>query len=383
MRRLSEFVLLVLLAGCGGSASQQVNIPGSTGGGTNGGGGGNPPGGTSLREFVVIPNLSNSTVTVKQVNLADGTSTPRSTVSSGANGAFVVKSNPATNVFYVLNSASNLITEFRIDTNGNASSIGNVAAPSNGLLMAVHPTGRLVFVAGETARQVFTYGVNNDGTLTKIAQTSTNFLNGTPGLDAEFSAAGAFIHIPTVGGIQTCAIQNDGSLVLSSFSNFGTSIGATDYVLDVDVHPNQTSLQASVQRTGNDAIASAGLNNGALTGGTVVAVPYEVGLGDFSAAGRYYLGESTAPKVHGFDTVATTGARVELVSSPSTAAGVNAFYTQVDYTSAYVFSTQSTASNLLVTRSLGPTGEFIGSTSDAQNMAAPQLFDFFLFQVSN
>ena len=56
MRRLSEFVLLVLLAGCGGSASQQVSIPGS-GGGT-GGNGGNPPAGTTLREFIVVPNLS-------------------------------------------------------------------------------------------------------------------------------------------------------------------------------------------------------------------------------------------------------------------------------------------------------------------------------------
>jgi len=378
MRGLSQFLLLVVLAGCGGSASQQVNIPGSTGGG-----GTPPPNGTSLREFIVIPNLSNNTVTVKQVNLLDGTSTPRSTVSSGANGAFVVKCNPATNVFYVLNSTSNLITEFRIDTNGNVSSIGNIAAPGNGLLMTIHPSGRLVFVAGATANQVFTYAVANDGTLTKIAQTAVNFLNGTPGLDADLSGAGAFLHIPTVGGVQTCAIQNDGSLTLASFNNFGTNIGATDYVLDVDVHPNQTSLQASVQRVGNDAIASAGLSNGALNGGTVTTVPYEVGLGDFSGAGRYYLGENAAPKVHGFDTVATTGARIELASSPSTAAGVSAFYTQVDFTSAYVFSTQSTASNLLVTRTLGPTGEFTGSTSDVQDMAAPQLFDFFLFQVNN
>ena len=91
MRRLSEFVLLVLLAGCGGSASQQVSIPGSTGGT----GGNPPPTGTTLREFIVIPNLSNNTITVKQVNLVDGTSAPRSTVSSGGNGAFVVKCNPA------------------------------------------------------------------------------------------------------------------------------------------------------------------------------------------------------------------------------------------------------------------------------------------------
>ena len=380
MRRLSEFVLLVLLAGCGGNVSQQINIPGSTGG--TGGGGTPPPSGTTLREFIVVPNLSNNTITVKQVNLTDGTSTPRSTVSSGGNGAFVVKCNPATNVFYALNSTSNLISEFRIDINGNVTNIGNIAAPGNGLLMVIHPTGRLVFVAGGTANQVFTYAVANNGTLTKVAETAANFLNGTPGLDADFSGAGAFLHIPMVGGIQTCVIQNDGSLTSSSFNNLGASIGVADYVLDVDVHPGQASLQASVQRNGNDAIASAAINNGVLSG-LASGVPYEVGLGDFSAAGRYYLGENNVPQVRGFDTVAATGARTELVTSPSSAAGASAFYTQVDFTGAYVFSTQSTASNLLVTRSLGLTGEFIGSTSDAQSLAAPQLFDFFLFQVSN
>lgn len=369
----------LLTIGCGNS--YQVSIPPSGGGGNNNNN--NNPG-TSLREWIVIPNLNDNTVTVKQVNLNDGTTFTRATVNSGAQGPFVVKCNPATNVFYVLNSNSGLITEFRIDLNGNVTPIGNIATPLNPLLMTVHPTGRLVFVAGGTSRQVNTYAVANDGTLTRVAQSATNFLNGTPGLDGDFSANGAFLHLPVVGGVQTCAIQNDGSLTTSSFNNSGGSIGVNDQVLDVDVHPNQTSLQAAVQRAGNDAIASFALNNGQLTPtGSATTVNYEVGLADFSAPGRYYIGESNAPKVHGFNTVATTGTLSELASSPHTSTGVNALYTQMDFTSSYLFSTQSVGSNLMISRSLSAAGEFISSTVDSTNLAAPQLFDFFLVQVTN
>ncbi|MBX3172470.1 MAG: beta-propeller fold lactonase family protein [Candidatus Eremiobacteraeota bacterium] len=375
-KRLLLAALLTL--GCGNSL--QVNIPPSGGGSDNNNN--NNPGGLSLRELIVIPNLSDNTITVKQVNLDDGTTFTRATVSSGAQGPFVVKCSPTMNVFYVLNSNSGLITEFRIDINGNVSSIGNIASPANPLLMTIHPSGRLVFVAG-TGRQVFTYGVNNDGTLTLVAQTTTNFLNGTPGLDADFSGNGAFLHLPVVGGVQTCAIQNDGSLVSSSLNNAGGSIGAADQVLDVDVHPGQTSLQAAIQRAGNDAIASFAINGGALTPtGGATTVNYEVGLGDFSAPGRYYLGESGTPRVHGFNTVAATGALTELATSPSISSGLNALYTQMDFTSSYLFTTQSVGSNLLISRPLSGAGEFNDSNVDNQNLAAPQLFDFFLVQVS-
>lgn len=370
----------LLTIGCGNSF--QVSLPPSGGGGNNNNNNGG--GGTSLRELIVIPNLSDNTVTVKQVNLNDGTTFTRSTVNSGGQGPFVVKCNPTTNVFYVLNSNSSLIAEFRIDINGNVTPIGNIATPLNPLLMTIHPSGRLVFVAGATARQVFTYAVANDGTLTRVAQTATNFLNGSPGLDGDFSANGAFLHLPVVGGVQTCAIQNDGSLTFSSLNNSGGSIGVNDQVLDVDVHPNQTSLQAAVQRTGNDAIASFALSNGQLTPtGSATTVPYEISLGDFSAPGRYYLGESNAPKVHGFDTVAATGALTELASSPHTSTGVNALYTQMDFTSSYLFTTQSIGSNEMISRPLSGTGEFTSSTVDNTNLGAPQLFDFFLVQVTN
>lgn len=382
-RHISAALLLLALAGCSGSASTQVTIPGSggSGGGNNNN---NSGGGTSLRELIVIPNGADNTITVKQVNLSDGTSFPRSTFSSGAQQPFAVKCNPVINAFYVIHLKSDLLTEFRIDTNGNAVSIGNIATPAGAALISIHPSGRLVFVAGTTSRQIFTYAVALDGTLTKVTQTNTNFLSGIPGLDGDFSGNGAFFHVPVTGGVQTLNIQNDGSLVNGSLNNFGSSISAIDQVLDVDVHPGQGSLQAAIQRTGNDAIASFGLNNGNLSNTSLSSVAYEVGSGDFSALGRYYLGESTQPIVHGFSTVPASGALTELSSSPHSASGVNAQFTQVDFTSSLVFSTQTTASNLLISRRLNSAdGQFIGSSFDSQNLAAPGLCDFFLFQVNN
>lgn len=379
--RLVALVSLGILCGCGGSLSQQVNVPGSGGsnGGSNSGGGGT----TVLREFVVIPNGADNTVTIKQVNLTDGTSAPRATFNSGAQQPFVVKCNPVINTFYVLHAKTDLLTEFRVDANGNATAIGNIATPAGASILSIHPSGRLVFVAGATARQVFTYAVAGDGTLTKVTQSNTNFLSGNPGLDGDFSGNGAFFHVPVAGGVQTLAVQNDGSLLNVSLNNFGAAISNADQVVDVDVHPGQGSLQAAVQRAGNDAIASFALNNGNLSGTSLNTVNYEVGQGDFSSLGRYYLGEATQPSVHGFATVAGSGALTELSSSPSTAAGVNALFTQVDYTSSYLFSTQSTASNLLVSRTLnGNDGQFLGSSFDSQNLAAPNLFDFFLFRVN-
>ncbi|MBS2035954.1 beta-propeller fold lactonase family protein [bacterium] len=370
---------LAMTCGCGGAGSLQVNVPGSngsTGGGNSGGAT------TTLREFIVIPNGADNTITVKQVNLADGTSTPRATLNSGAQQPFVVKCNPVINSFYVLHAKTDLLTEFRLDANGNVTAIGNIATPAGAALMSIHPSGRLVFVAGSTARQIFTYSVASDGTLTKLTQTSANFLSGNPGLDGDFSGNGAFFHVPVMGGVQTLAVQNDGSLISASLNNFGAAISNADQVWDVDVHPGQASLQAAVQRAGNDAIASYGLNNGTLINTSLNTVNYEVGTGDFSALGGYYLGEATQPIVHGFAATASTGALTELSSSPFTAAGVNALLTQVDYTSSFVFSTQSTASNLLVTRSLNSNnGQFVGSSFDSQNLAGPNLFDFFLFRI--
>lgn len=371
-------VAALLAIGCGNQVG--INIPPSGGGG--GGTNPNPPG-TSLRELMVVPNLTDNTITVKQVNLNDGTTFTRTTVSSGGQGPFVVKCSQITNVFYVLNSNSGLISVFRIDLNGNVASIGNIASPANPQLMTIHPSGRLVFVASSTGRQVFTYGVANDGTLTKVAETALNFLNGTPGLDADFSGGGRYLHLPVQGGVQTCTVQDDGTLANSSLNQAGAAIGVNDQVLDVDVHPSGTSMQAAIQRGGNDAIAAFGLNSGTVTATSVVAVPYEVGLGDYTSPGRYYLGETNAPLVHGFETNATTGARTELASSPHTSTGVNALYTQADFTSSYLFSTQSNGSNLLVSRSLTANGEFNASTTDNTNLSAPQLFDFFLVQVTN
>jgi len=143
-------------------------------------------------------------------------------------------------------------------------------------------------------------------------------------------------------------------------------------------------MQAAIQRAGNDPIASFALNNGSVSPTrSATTVNYEVGLGDFSAPGRYYLGESNAPRVHGFNTVAATGALSELGTSPSTSTGVNALYTQVDFTTSYLFTTQSVSSNLMVSRALTAAGELGTSTVDSQNLSAPQLFDFFLVQVSN
>jgi 6-phosphogluconolactonase (cycloisomerase 2 family) len=381
-RPISAALLLLALAGCGGSNSVQVSIPGS--GGSGGSNNNNNPGGASLREFVVIPNGADNTVTIKQINLVDGTSSPRSTFNSGAQQPFVVKCNPVLNTFYVLHLKSDLITEFRIDVNGNAVSIGNIATPAGAALMSIHPSGRLVVVAGSTARQLFSYAVANDGTLTKVSQTNSNFLSGVPGVDGDFSGNGAFFHVPVMGGVQTLNVQNDGSLVNGSLNNFGTSISSTDQVVDVDVHPSQTSLQAAIQRAGNDAIASYGLANGVLSNTSLSSVAYKVGTGDFSVAGRYYLGESNQPIVHGFNTISNTGALTELSSSPSTAGGVNAQFTQVDFTSSLVYSTQAIASNLLICRKLSNgDGQFAGSNFDSQNLAAPGLFDFFLFQVNN
>ncbi|MFN8609146.1 MAG: beta-propeller fold lactonase family protein [Vulcanimicrobiota bacterium] len=369
----------LLLCGCGGGANVQVNVPGSNGstGGTNSGGA------TTLREFIVIPNGADNTVTVKQVNLTDGTSAPRTTFNSGAPQPFLVKCNPVINSFYVLHSKSDLLTEFRLDANGNATAIGNIATPAGATFMTIHPSGRLVFVGGATARQIFTYVVANDGSLSKLNQTNANFLSGNPGLDADFSSSGSFLHVPVQGGVQTLAIQNDGSLQNVALNNLGGLISGLDQVLDVDVHPGQTSLQAAVQRAGTDAIASFAVSNGNLSGTSLTGVAYEVGLGDFSALGRYYVGESNQPVVHGFQTVAGTGALTELATSPSTSGGVNANFTQVDFTSSYLFSTQSTASNLLVSRSLNTNdGQFLGVSLDAQNLASPGLCDFFLFRVS-
>lgn len=345
----------------------------------------------TLREYAVIANSGNNSITVKTVNLGNGTSSVLNNQFTTGVGTtpLIVKTHPNINVFYVLNNGSATISQFTLDGNGGVAFLGTVATPPNPTLLAIHPSGGFVYVVGatNTASQgtVRRFPVNGNGTLGPAFadKTTTNVYNSTStsyAKDADFSFGGGTFHVPTVGAIESFPVNSDGTLgngVLTAQAL------ATDNVRDIDVRPGQASLVAVVRPTaGNDKLRAYALNNGVIGAQAPEVDPGELtlGLADFASNGQYYVGSNSNPRMFGFNVANATGVLTALATNPmAVTTGARSLFVMLDPSNNFMVSTGGTGDNVLVARFRGQNGEFVGSTADSQSLNSPQGFDFFTF----
>lgn len=353
----------------------------------------------SLREYAIIANnVTPGTFTIKNVNLQNGTSSVlNNQFSSQGNNPTLVRTHPNINVFYVLNSASNNVAQFTMDTNGGAQFLGTVAVPVNSSMLAIHPSGGFVYVVGaaggvNTPGTIRRFTVNSNGTLANPLDRLTTGANGyTSNLnlvkEGDFSFGGGTFHIGERGGVVSYPVAADGQLGAGVSFNIATGLATDDY-RDIDVRPGQASLVTSIRTAaGNDLTRGFAVNNGVVSGGNQVD-PGEtrLGLGDMATNGQYYVGSESNPRLFGFNVDNATGTLTALASNAAQAAvtgSARSSFVNLDPSNAFVLSTGGqtfggpAADNVLVARFRGQDGNITGSTVDAQALNQAAGFDFF------
>lgn len=328
-----------------------------------------------LREFILIPNSISDTLTVKAINLLNGSSTLVSnTVSSGGTSPSNLKTCPGRALFFVANAGSSTLAAFSIDGNGGLNFLGSQAAPAGVTFLAVHPSGAFVYAGGGTALR--TYAVQSNGTLTQVGGDIT--LAGNVGEEGAFSNGGNTLHLGEVGVIESYTVNpTTGSLSAPVATALGTG---ADFAVDLSVSPGQNVLEAVVRKAGDDEVRGYPLSGGTLGAVTVNALPAGTGVGscDFARNGQFFVGCAGSPAlVRGYN-VATSGALTEFANSPATNPR-SSFITALDPTNIFLFSLGGTT--LDVSSRLADGTFATGGTSDSDGIGGSPRFDFFQYIV--
>ncbi len=345
---------------------------------------------TTLREYLIIANQGNSSLTIKSQNIGNGTSSVLNnqfTTGVGVNPT-IVKTHPNINVFYVLNQGSATISQYTMDTNGGIAFQGTVATPTDPQYMVIHPSGGFVYVGASggvanAAGVIRRYTVANTGLLTAGGDVATTanfcrFVNRVK--DADFSFGGGVLHSPEVNKVESFNIATDGTL---STTGAGPNLGGTSpEALDVDVRPGQASMVVTVRTTDpNDRLNSFPVDNGVVGAVTtnLDAGVSTLNMSDFATNGQFYAGVSSAPQVLGFNVDNATGALTALATNPMAVTTGPSVFLALDPSNNYIVTTSASGANILTARFRGANGEFVGSTSDTQSLNVPQGFDFFTY----
>jgi 6-phosphogluconolactonase (cycloisomerase 2 family) len=357
--RLTNFAMLAVLAGCGSFGADPGLQERST----------------PARELLMIPNFAANSVTIKEINLRDGSSKVlEGALPSNGTHPVSVRSHPNLKVFYVVNRDSNVISQFSLDSSGTASMISTISCPGNTQLLLIHPSGGWAYAAGGTTLR--TYAIASTGELSVLG--ADVVLSSSPGWDGDFAHNGDVLHLPETGQIQSFPVRFG---ILGAPQTTPLDSNA-DQAVDIDVRPQGSALEVCVQ--GHDSIRTYDLNSsGFLDNVNVQTLSFRPATGDFASNGQYYLGEDGSPGVHAYHSKSSSGLLSELPDSPLTLDGTGgAFFTALDLTERFVFSTDGNSNNRLDTRVRQPDGSLQGSLSDNQALDTPGLFDFLLFQVA-
>ncbi|MFN8609873.1 MAG: hypothetical protein U0931_20200 [Vulcanimicrobiota bacterium] len=328
---------------------------------------------TELREFLVAPNFSSNSLTIRQVDLHTGIGKVSSALPSYGTHPLIVRSHPNLKVFYVVNRDSSVISQYSLDASGEASLLGTISCPANTQLLVLHPAGGRAYAAGNDALR--TYSVSSSGILQVLG--ADTLLAAPAGWDADFSGRGEVLHIPEAGQIQSFPLIQGypGPPVSSPLES------QQDLALDVDVRPDGSSMEVVIQ--GHDSIRSYRLSGAGLPASAgVCRLAFRPALADFASNGQYYLGENGSPSVHAYDSSQANGLLTELSGGAAVLPGLGgAFFTALDPSEKFVFSTDGNSNNRLDLRLRSADGNLLPGKSDNKGLETPGMFDFLVFQL--
>lgn len=331
-----------------------------------------------LREYLVIPNNANNTVTVRGIGLTNGATANLGTASTGA-GPIAVKTHPSRNLFFVANNGANSISGFIMDGNGGLTAVPGspFTGPNLPQALAIHPSGNFLYVAGSA--EIRGYAIQPDGSLVAIPA-STLALTSPSRLRAVFSNNGAFLHLAETGGVETFAVQASGALTASSNINYsGGGLGN-----DLLQHPNGTLLLAAVSIPGanNDQVQPFTVDGaGALTAQPVQNLGFDTLVGDAARNGQIYLGVNNGleNRVAGFGVDGASGALTAMPGSPFATSG-GGWVPKLDPSNSLLYTGTNLGNSMAGSVRLADGSlQNAAQTPILDSLAGVGIFDFFQF----
>ncbi len=213
---LALSIVAVVAGACGRGVFS--NNSSSSGGGGSGGG--------STTRSVYVTNFADGKLS--SLNQSNGVLSKPKTINAGkAKGPLGLAVNSGHTALYVANAGENKVHEFKLDTNGNFSTLGTVAAGNAPQQIAVTPAGS------------FAYSINHVGSISQYAINSTTGAltrnSTTSGLVSPVGgvATDSFLYVTDpqsgAGIVLTYAINDDGTLNFTSETpSLGVSGGASN-----------------------------------------------------------------------------------------------------------------------------------------------------------
>lgn len=330
-------------------------------------------------EFIVVPSGGSSSVSVKRVNLADGTTTDVGNTNVGLTPV-MVKTHPGAPFVYVANGTDDTISAFSMSTSGTLTEIaGSPFATTGGLRsLGIHPGGGFLYAAGSA--QVSTFTVGQDGALS--ARTDVALPNGgasTSPMVFYNNPSSQLLLIIAAGGANASLnhfnVNANGSLSAGgSIQSVGTSFDG------LTTHPNGFLVATRETANANESqVVSFNISNQALPVETSTAnLAFDCGGVVGTSNGGLYVGSDSSNQLAGFS-LNQNGAFAALNGSPYTIDHVSNFVA-LDPTQSLLFA----VSNLpAAVSAFGFNGD--GSPNKANGspfsggLVAPFLPDFVVF----
>ncbi|MCA9794808.1 MAG: beta-propeller fold lactonase family protein, partial [Candidatus Eremiobacteraeota bacterium] len=273
-------------------------------------------------EHIFVPNAGNSNVAVKNLNTANGATADIVQANAGTTPV-MVRTHPNQNLIYVANQGSDNISVFSVGANGLLTAVAGspFAGPLGVTSIAVDPTGRFLYAAGNT-NQIRSFTIGADGSLTNAVNLPLVSVPTQVAPVFTRTANGLFLNVAGSNGgvasIETFTVnENTGALAANSITNVAGGIS----VDGLSRHPSGTVLVASVEDAGANSSSLLPLTvnaNGSLTqvNGSAVALAFDCGGNALSGQGVVYVGSDSSNNVAAFTVNGTNGALAALAGSP-------------------------------------------------------------------
>jgi len=179
--------------------------------------------------FLYVASEGSNEVSAAAIDAASGVLSSRAPAPAGL-GPWAVAVHPTGRWLYAANNGSNDVSQFEIDalagvlTPRTPAAVANPTTGGDARDVAVHPTGRFLYVANGTKEEVLLFAVDPEtGLLTGVSGTSV----GAEARGLVVDASGRFLYVTVGGGgnlVRTFAIDpEDGSLSGSAMIEAGTA----------------------------------------------------------------------------------------------------------------------------------------------------------------
>ena len=361
----------VLLSGCGNNGTSTTTTTTTSGQ-------------TTTTEFLVYPNSTADQVEVAQVFLGPGSLQLISTggAPTGDDPVFV-KTAPNNQWVYEANNQNATVFGYQINSAGVLGSLPN--GPYNTIAgvasLDINPAGAFLFAAGTS--QVQTLGINSDGSLTALFNTTLALPAAPSAMAFTSNTGGTYLNVATGNGANagiSTFLVNNSSGQLTAVANVSTP-GLT--FSGLAANSSGTVLYAALQTsstTGQVVPYTVG-SSGALTAGSTVTLDGAPGELVLTTAGNLYVGTSAAT-IDGY-VANSNGVLTTLPNSPYASGSVLSFLS-LDPSQTLIYGS-ATAANSIYGFQIGSDGSLTSAANNPyqSSVASPGHVDFSQFSITN